>query len=365
MGKGLRSPLLGYNHNVMYRGRVYHVQTEDSGPESPHIYTHLFFEGTILGTKRLDYDGAAPDATVRALMQGQHKGILKELRQGQHDTKILAFFASRREPAFTSVDPGVDLPVPAPSDPLPGPGPGPLLPGPVTPPPHVVIQRPPAPSQVPGPGVYAFRGGGAERPFERPLSERPSGERPVVNTPRSETSRYPTPVAGSRPPVPSPYPPPHHPPPAVSTPVHGEDSGARPPVVVIRPPPQPGAADRRPRGPLPGQAPPGGVVVQRTVVVGGSGPGSQPQRPRRPHAAPYVVREGSHPIVQGTRGVSLAPPVPATPRPSAVPPVPQAHADSAPTQPTGSTPPPASPVSDKSLDEVILAYLSQDDEGRR
>src|SRR5262245_15314083 len=29
MAKPLRSPVLGYNHNVRYHGRVFHVQTED------------------------------------------------------------------------------------------------------------------------------------------------------------------------------------------------------------------------------------------------------------------------------------------------------------------------------------------------
>ena len=32
----------GFNHNVQHRGRVYHVQTEDSGAEIAAIATHLF-----------------------------------------------------------------------------------------------------------------------------------------------------------------------------------------------------------------------------------------------------------------------------------------------------------------------------------
>ena len=51
-----RSPVLGYNHNVRYAGRLWHVQTEDSGVNNPHIFTHLFHDGTILATKRVDYD---------------------------------------------------------------------------------------------------------------------------------------------------------------------------------------------------------------------------------------------------------------------------------------------------------------------
>ena len=57
-----RSPILGYNHNVRYRGLVFHVQTEDSGVLSPHLFTHLFYGGTIISTRKLVYDaGAAED----------------------------------------------------------------------------------------------------------------------------------------------------------------------------------------------------------------------------------------------------------------------------------------------------------------
>ena len=88
----VRSPLLGYNHNIRYGGRLYHVQTEDSGVNNPHIFTHMFYEGTILASKRADYAAGDEDATVRGLMQVQHKGMLKDLRDGVYDAKISSFF---------------------------------------------------------------------------------------------------------------------------------------------------------------------------------------------------------------------------------------------------------------------------------
>jgi len=88
MGKPTRRPLLGYNHNVRYGGRILHVQTEDSGPANPLLHTHLFFEGSILATKRHQYDAAFPEDGVRGLMQGQHKEILKELKQGLYDNRL-------------------------------------------------------------------------------------------------------------------------------------------------------------------------------------------------------------------------------------------------------------------------------------
>jgi hypothetical protein len=77
---GKRSPILGYNHNVRHRGLVFHVQTEDSGIVNPHIFTHLFHGGTILATRKLVYDNGAADETVKALMQAQHKAVLKDLK---------------------------------------------------------------------------------------------------------------------------------------------------------------------------------------------------------------------------------------------------------------------------------------------
>src|SRR3712207_5041108 len=101
MAKPHRSPLLGYNHNVKYKGRIYHVQTEDSGPQNPHLFTHLYFEGTILATKRHEYDGGAPEDVVRALMQGRHMTILKGLLSHRFEDNLSAFFEGRGDPLLT------------------------------------------------------------------------------------------------------------------------------------------------------------------------------------------------------------------------------------------------------------------------
>jgi hypothetical protein len=85
---GKRSPILGYNHNVRYRGLVFHVQTEDSGVASPHLFTHLFHHGVIVSTRKLDYDAGSAEESIKALMQAQHKAVLKDLRRGQFDDKI-------------------------------------------------------------------------------------------------------------------------------------------------------------------------------------------------------------------------------------------------------------------------------------
>src|SRR5437868_6798603 len=86
-----RSPILGYNHNVRYRGLVFHVQTEDSGVASPHLFTHLFHHGVIVSTRKLDYDPGSAEESIKSLMQAQHKAVLKDLRRGSFDDKIDAY----------------------------------------------------------------------------------------------------------------------------------------------------------------------------------------------------------------------------------------------------------------------------------
>lgn len=86
-------PLLGFNNNVRHRGRVFHIQTEDSGVRTPRIVTHLFADGgRIVKTTRTDYSvhvGTADMATVvRSLMKEQHKAMFAALRAGELDALL-------------------------------------------------------------------------------------------------------------------------------------------------------------------------------------------------------------------------------------------------------------------------------------
>jgi hypothetical protein len=85
------SPLLGFNNNVRHKGRVFHIQTEDSGVRHPHVITHLFADGgRILKTTKTSYTEhigqPAMADTVRAMMQEQHKSMFIALRDGQFDS---------------------------------------------------------------------------------------------------------------------------------------------------------------------------------------------------------------------------------------------------------------------------------------
>ena len=80
--------LVGYNNNVTYKGKVYHVQTEDSGLNNPIIVTLLYIKGTILASKKTSYSHLIGikdiKKSVRELMKEQHKAILKELIAGKY-----------------------------------------------------------------------------------------------------------------------------------------------------------------------------------------------------------------------------------------------------------------------------------------
>jgi hypothetical protein len=85
-----RAPLLGYNTNVRHKGRLYHIQTEDSGVSHPHIITHLFADGgRIVGSKKTSYaehlSAEGLQDTVKKLMQAQHKAMFIALRDGHYD----------------------------------------------------------------------------------------------------------------------------------------------------------------------------------------------------------------------------------------------------------------------------------------
>ncbi|MEW5855424.1 MAG: hypothetical protein AB2A00_42015, partial [Myxococcota bacterium] len=89
-----RAPLMGYNHNIRHLGWEFHVQTEDSGEERPHIITHLFKSGSILATRKVVYDAADDEEKVRQLMKHQHKAVLIELRDGVLDAKIKEYLGT-------------------------------------------------------------------------------------------------------------------------------------------------------------------------------------------------------------------------------------------------------------------------------
>jgi hypothetical protein len=130
--KSSQSPQLGYNHNIPHRGRLYHVQTEDSGVDKAHIYTHVFFDGTIIASNKVLYRDRLGekdlDPIVIGLMQDSHKSMIRSLRNGEFDAKIVRVIGEHpaadnrpkpvaQEKAVQTADRPVRRPVPQPRAP--------------------------------------------------------------------------------------------------------------------------------------------------------------------------------------------------------------------------------------------------------
>jgi hypothetical protein len=84
---------VGFNNNVKYKGKHYHVQTEDSGLNQPHVITHLFTDGgRIIKSHKRSYAAAVEREDVvvfvRTLMKGQHMEMVQALREGKFDPII-------------------------------------------------------------------------------------------------------------------------------------------------------------------------------------------------------------------------------------------------------------------------------------
>jgi len=90
---------VGFNHNIMYKGEVFHVQTEDSGMNNPHIITLLYRGGTIISSKKTSYADIIKienlEQVVEELMKEQHKEMLRGLKAGLFDERA---FGTRSAP---------------------------------------------------------------------------------------------------------------------------------------------------------------------------------------------------------------------------------------------------------------------------
>jgi hypothetical protein len=117
--------LSGFNTNFRHRDVLFHVQTEDSGLDNPHVITHLFFGGNILASEKRDYSDLLGQGNieepVRKLMESQHKAMLKRLSRGELDAILSARLgpdvfgveAGQSEPASGTEELAPDGPIPS------------------------------------------------------------------------------------------------------------------------------------------------------------------------------------------------------------------------------------------------------------
>jgi hypothetical protein len=92
MGSSQFHMLTGFNHNLKYKGRIYHIQTEDGGRDNPMIITHAFLGGVILSTVRKPYVEllSRPDfeEALRERMKVQHLEEIRKLFSGAFNSAV-------------------------------------------------------------------------------------------------------------------------------------------------------------------------------------------------------------------------------------------------------------------------------------
>lgn len=154
--------LPGFNHNVRYQERVFHVQTEDNGLSQARLVTQVFVDGQLVTLERGSYrdildsdaDEKAKTEQIRVRMQEQHKGQMKLLVSGGLDSRIELLFGPKK--AATPAQPAAPNPAPPAASLVPPtvaqaaeslPDASESAPGISTPPPK---PAPPKPSTIPG-----------------------------------------------------------------------------------------------------------------------------------------------------------------------------------------------------------------------
>jgi|SoiMethySBSTD1v2_1073268.scaffolds.fasta_scaffold10187_6 hypothetical protein len=82
--------ITGFNTDVQYEGRVFHVQTEDRGLDNPVVESLVYTGGEIITSRRTAYADLArsPDYSegeVARRMESQHQALIREILSGRFD----------------------------------------------------------------------------------------------------------------------------------------------------------------------------------------------------------------------------------------------------------------------------------------
>ena len=82
--------ITGFNTDVDFEGRVFHVQTEDKGLDNPVVESLVYTAGEIITSRRASYGDLlrSPDyndAELARRMESQHQAIIREILSGRFD----------------------------------------------------------------------------------------------------------------------------------------------------------------------------------------------------------------------------------------------------------------------------------------
>ena len=83
----------GFNTDVKVGEQVFHVQTEDRGPNHPIIDTAVYQNGRILHRRALNYSELAESLfftpeDLRRHVEEQHRAVIEDVRSGALDSEI-------------------------------------------------------------------------------------------------------------------------------------------------------------------------------------------------------------------------------------------------------------------------------------
>ncbi len=79
----------GFNSDVKYKGALFHVQTQDSGPGARCVESLIYKSGKLISSRKTDYTSflALPrlQEKIQQILESQHSAILKEIADGKFE----------------------------------------------------------------------------------------------------------------------------------------------------------------------------------------------------------------------------------------------------------------------------------------
>ena len=93
--------IIGLNEDIVYKGIVFHIQTEDRGLQRAILVSTLFYKGMILLEERYDYSKILnePDLSqkLQQLKSELHERLKNNLLSGLYDDRIKHYFKNLKE----------------------------------------------------------------------------------------------------------------------------------------------------------------------------------------------------------------------------------------------------------------------------
>ena len=116
--------LIGFNNDVEFNSRMFHIQTEDNGIKNASITTILFFQGQILDTKNASYGDLITrfkgtkeeelEGAIKQRMVDLHRTLYKNLFNGMYVENTERILRTKGKATAGKSQPGLKkMPAPA------------------------------------------------------------------------------------------------------------------------------------------------------------------------------------------------------------------------------------------------------------